>query len=232
MELIVFDIDGTLAELNNSIPNSVLEEILLLTKAGIKICLSSGKPAAYIAGLCRQSNLNNVIIIGENGTNIYMTSTFPPEKEITLYNRDIKNTMTQFKENIDFKLTDIVWYQPNIINLTCFYKDRSNDSYVDDIIYSEHEKNKCKEDLLIFKHEDSIELVHKDLNKGNALRRLLKELNIDPQKTVAVGDSSNDIPMFKVAGVSIGINISHYDGLNYDCRNITEVLNIINKDLL
>ena len=49
------------------------------------------------------------------------------------------------------------------------------------------------------------EIVPKGMNKGVSITRLAEYLNLDPKKTVAIGDYNNDIPMFKVAGLSIAV---------------------------
>ncbi|MHA2243356.1 MAG: HAD family hydrolase [Candidatus Hodarchaeales archaeon] len=44
--------------------------------------------------------------------------------------------------------------------------------------------------------------------KGNVLRTVLKHFKIHPQNSIAIGDSTADIDMFKVAGVSIAVEPS------------------------
>lgn len=48
-----------------------------------------------------------------------------------------------------------------------------------------------------------IQATEKGVNKGSAVKLLLKKLKIDPNQTIAIGDSMNDISMFKVVGNSI-----------------------------
>jgi len=45
-----------------------------------------------------------------------------------------------------------------------------------------------------------IEVVPTNCNKGEALKFIMKSLNLKPNQVVAFGDSLNDIPMFQVAG--------------------------------
>jgi hydroxymethylpyrimidine pyrophosphatase-like HAD family hydrolase len=46
----------------------------------------------------------------------------------------------------------------------------------------------------------------KGVNKGVGLMEALKILNIDPQETVAIGDSETDLPLFDLCGCSIALN--------------------------
>lgn len=43
-------------------------------------------------------------------------------------------------------------------------------------------------------------------NKGKCLKTIAKFLEVDIENTAAIGDSYNDIPVFKVAGISFGID--------------------------
>ena len=45
----------------------------------------------------------------------------------------------------------------------------------------------------------------KGVNKGNALARLAKLVNLDPNEMIACGDSFNDISMIKFAGLGVAM---------------------------
>ena len=67
IKLVAFDVDGTLADLNEPI---LRENVLLLRKIfdkGIRIMILSGKPTSYLAGLTRMIGRKDIIISGENG---------------------------------------------------------------------------------------------------------------------------------------------------------------------
>lgn len=50
-----------------------------------------------------------------------------------------------------------------------------------------------------------VEITPKGVNKGNALEKLCGLLGIFPEQTAAFGDSDNDIPMLKRAGIGIAM---------------------------
>ena len=50
-----------------------------------------------------------------------------------------------------------------------------------------------------------LDLTHPDANKGTALIALAKWYGFDPAAVVAIGDMTNDVPMFHVAGLSIAM---------------------------
>lgn len=50
-----------------------------------------------------------------------------------------------------------------------------------------------------------LEIAHREVSKGNGLRLLAGHFGIPMEKTVAIGDNQNDLPMFEVAGTSIAM---------------------------
>lgn len=56
-----------------------------------------------------------------------------------------------------------------------------------------------------------LELTNKDATKGKALEYLAKSLKIDREEIIAIGDSYNDIPMIKYAGLGVAMGNAHED---------------------
>lgn len=55
------------------------------------------------------------------------------------------------------------------------------------------------------------EIVPHNSDKGNALKIICKHMKIPINKTVAVGDSHNDLPMFRVAGLAVSVKAKTYE---------------------
>lgn len=53
--------------------------------------------------------------------------------------------------------------------------------------------------------EDNLEIVNSSVSKGNALEILSKELGIDRESIIAIGDNENDISMIEFAGVGAAV---------------------------
>ena len=49
------------------------------------------------------------------------------------------------------------------------------------------------------------EILPKGIGKGVAITKLVEHLNLDPSKTVAIGDYNNDISMFEAAGIGVAV---------------------------
>lgn len=52
---------------------------------------------------------------------------------------------------------------------------------------------------------DNIEIIDKEATKAHALKKLLSDLNISSNETVAVGDNFNDLSMIKFAGLGVAM---------------------------
>ena len=50
------------------------------------------------------------------------------------------------------------------------------------------------------------EILPKGVGKGTSIINLCKHLNIDANRSIAVGDYNNDISMFKAAGIGIAVS--------------------------
>jgi HAD superfamily hydrolase (TIGR01484 family) len=59
--------------------------------------------------------------------------------------------------------------------------------------------------LRVVVNKDSVALVPTGYDKGTGLRTALAELGASEASVVAIGDASNDLPMFAVASVAVGV---------------------------
>jgi hydroxymethylpyrimidine pyrophosphatase-like HAD family hydrolase len=56
-----------------------------------------------------------------------------------------------------------------------------------------------------YTHPLLLEITEKDVNKGYALSMIANSLNLTKNNIACIGDSGNDVPMTKIAGLSIGL---------------------------
>ena len=77
-----------------------------------------------------------------------------------------------------------------------------NEAKLQEILYTL--KKKYHDSLKIARSEKAyIDIMNKDVSKGNALRELADELNIKKDEIIAVGDNFNDFEMLNFAGLSL-----------------------------
>ena len=70
-----------------------------------------------------------------------------------------------------------------------------------------------------------LEIIPAAVNKGEGLRRACAAIGIDPGEAVAFGDSENDIPMLRAAGM--GIAMGNADG---DVRSAADRVTLSNNE--
>ena len=56
-----------------------------------------------------------------------------------------------------------------------------------------------------FSCEQFLEVVPKGMNKGEAVKMLCRELNVEIENAVAVGDAANDLAMLRAAGIGVAM---------------------------
>ena len=66
-------------------------------------------------------------------------------------------------------------------------------------------ENMQQEADCFFSCKEYLEIVTKDMNKGNAVRRLCEMMGVDIANAVAVGDAANDLSMICAAGIGVAM---------------------------
>jgi HAD superfamily hydrolase (TIGR01484 family) len=198
MKLMAFDVDGTLSEHGTAIHPDVAAKLKYFETQGIRIALVSGKPAYYLAGLARGMGLSQAKLIGENGCVIFDSGTLD---EIHMANRHPVVDELEKKAQAYFKGS--VWFQPNRIALTIFPKDKKKVPVIAEYVREQIES--LKKNVMMYEHVDAVDIVPVGVDKGTAMRKLMKELQLEKEDIIAFGDSENDLPMFEEAGTVIMI---------------------------
>ena len=184
IKFFAIDIDGTLTLNGNGALNlDALAKLRYLTKLGYKVIFVTGRSSleAYILSVYGGTTQ---IAIGENGGVI---TTSPVEHKL-LANKD--NCLKGF----DLLIRSIkgVSQKPVFPRMTEIVLERTFELNEGNKILRENEL-----DLKIVDSNYAFHINEVKINKGFGLAFLLKDLNIDFDQVVAIGDSETDIPMFK-----------------------------------
>lgn len=219
-----FDIDGTIWDVHNTIPESTVKAIRMLRKNGHLAFLCSGRSRAYI----REPKLFD---IGFDGVVSGCGTMIEYEGEIVFYKKlDAKlveytvDTLRRYgvfpilegreylyldkeelgdnpygkklKTELGDHLLSIAqaWGEWEISKLTC--------------VLTRGEWEKCFSALekyydCMIHNPRVIELVPKGFHKGTGIEEVCRLLDLDIADTFAFGDSANDIGMLRTAGVGV-----------------------------
>lgn len=229
-KIIFIDSDGTLRDSNGEISERVKKAIQENRKKGNKIIISTSRPRYQILKVMEEV-LADDIVISSNGSEIYdsknkkiiFNSFIEYDELIKLveyaYLNDIRLILTM--DNYDYvtknirnsnqKLLDKNNYKNELINCNvkqCMFIDKnSNEIFKLKDILSKNDKlnivDECNEKSKYC--ENWFSIVNSNCSKGNALKILIKYLNIPIENTIAIGNDKNDISMFKVAGLSVAV---------------------------
>ena len=224
-KLLVFDLDGTLAQRARGISYEDTQKLKELEKSGYRIAICSGKPTYYLCGFVRQLELENPILIGENGGCFQFGVALPPKKYYKYPCSD--RAMEQIrilKACIDEKCGERNWYQPNEIELTPFPQDAESFEIIQQIIDS---GEVCLDELLVYRHKDCYDMIPKNINKANGVALLAEREGIDRADIIAFGDEVNDVPMLEYADISVGIGSNLNCETDYRFDTISEALDFI-----
>ncbi len=215
-KLLVFDLDGTLAPVGKEIAAGSVEKLKQLEKNGHIIALCSGKPTYYLCGLLRQVGLDAPWMIGENGAVFQRGVDLPPVRyEVYPFGERAKKQIALLRERIDHAWKGDLWYQPNEVALTPFPYEEACFDCIQDILDAHPED---VSELAVYRHGDCFDVLPKCISKAEGVKHLVSLLELTQKDVAAVGDGSNDLPMFAYADLSVGIGdgIKGMTALHFD----------------
>lgn len=229
-KIIFIDSDGTLRDSSGVISERVKKAIQENIKKGNKIIISTSRPRYQIIKVVEEV-LADDIVISSNGSEIYdsknkriiFNSFIEYDELIKLveyaYLKDIRliltmddyDYVTKDIRNSNQKLLNKNDYKNELINCNvkqCMFIDKNSNEIFKlkdilskndklNIVDESNEKSKCCEKWF--------SIVNSNCSKGNAIKILIKYLNVPIENTIAIGNDKNDISMFEVAGLSVAV---------------------------
>ncbi len=241
----LFDLDGTLLDANEEIPNNILNKIILISKI-IPVSIISGRIFSSVLEYAKLLQLTSPQI-SDNGAIIFD----PLQNNKIIFSKSLDKNISRSvfeildKNNFEYfasadgktmthKMKNKNTQSVNII--TCFYKDVKKYLNEKTII------DKSKTSLIHSSGsmgEEYISFMPKNIHKGIAVDEYSRILKIDKSKIFAIGDGMNDIEMLKESGVSVAMGnsvqevfkVSKYSTKKYIENGTQEVLDWILKGI-
>ncbi|AUD65900.1 hypothetical protein BK011_09465 [Tenericutes bacterium MZ-XQ] len=235
MRLIIADLDGTLVE-KKQVSKATLNTIKKLKEQGYLFTIATGRHMVATKALAETLEVDLPVICG-NGAIIYdykkdeiirkevldprtveqiMDLCFFHQVSFLMYTTKYVVSTLEAKEKIH---AQIGYFDTHVVN-----QEQLKD-YIDIGVFKilaiddKHEKlMQIKKEL---KHQEDISIVqsrpifldigHKDTNKGNTIKHLVKLLDVNIEDVLAIGDQENDIQMIQTAGMGIAMGNGHIE---------------------
>ncbi len=209
--LFVFDLDDTLALKDKPIEFESFRVLKFLEESGHGVAIISGKPTAYLAGICRQVGLSKAYISGENGVEVALAHQYPAQYSKSLTSKKYKQLIEDINIAVAEKFPDKFNTQDNKYNFTAFPIDGDEDakrqliSEISEFVQTEFSESliEGKRKIAIYEHRDAIDVVPIGVSKFNAMEEIAQHFygTEEPisaaygERVFVFGDSGNDLSM-------------------------------------
>lgn len=236
IKLVVLDMDGTLLTDDHQVSKKNKEAIGRLKEKGVGVILASGRPYQSIYPYAKDLGLD-LPIIGSNGAfvkspldeKIYNHSYLPLDlaQEIVDYGLKHNHTVSLYMEEDVFTFDDEMarfhWELEGLrADKITDPKICKMDQIPTKIIYYDQPERITKAFKILEKDygqklyvtcsgEVFLDFMNIEVSKGNALKQLMKEMNLSKDEVMAIGNNFNDVAMFEVAGLAIAMDNSPQD---------------------
>lgn len=245
VKIVFTDLDSTLTKEPGiiDIKNKTIFE--KLKDIGIPVVINTGRALPYIIPICRQFETSNYVI-SSNGAEIYNIAASKIIYRSIISKENIKkldeyiakynlfftaNGLTkrytnmegkvgvgkkEKLEDIDDDISQVVIESYSLDNMKYLRRDLETETDLQIINKSKH----IVENKLLY-----YDIVNKEVSKGKALEILCDYLNIDKKRSMAIGDSGNDIEMLKAAGYKVAVA-----NATDDLKEIADIITLSNKE--
>ncbi|PAV30939.1 hydrolase [Virgibacillus profundi] len=219
-KILFLDIDGTILKPDHTYTESTKQAISQLQKQDIEVFLCTGRPSHEVKELAEELNVES--IIGYNGAYaVYQNETVVDEpmgksaigKFLDAAQANGHEMVLYTSENNYFTSLD----SPIVKNFIDIFQLKRNKIYtngVADQILGATAMNLNQEQAALYEHDaniqlsqvnvegaqDSFDIIRKNVNKGEAINRILQRLNLSAEQAIAFGDGMNDKEMLQVVG--------------------------------
>ncbi|MBQ7083613.1 MAG: HAD family phosphatase [Anaerotignum sp.] len=232
-KMVFSDMDGTLLwkELHISVENK--EAIQKAVDKGVDFVICTGRGVFGVESHLQELGLigKKGYVICQNGAAIYdlknmemvLKKSFSPALvapvsdfarafgDIELFYYDNRNFMCEKMTPVVEKYCQVMKTSPRIVSRPTEYDGEFTKClFSGPRVHLEKIKSYAEELLgdqvnLFYSSEKYLEFVVKGVDKGSALEAAAKQAGVDLKDTIAIGDSDNDLPMIRKAGLGVAM---------------------------
>ncbi len=231
IQLVAADLDGTLLDDHKQIGPATILAIAALPQFGVKFVIASARPPRSVRHLYQQLalatwqiNYNGALIWDQPSQHavfhrplhgplvlemIHLARAIDPRILITCEILDRWHT-----DRLDNTYTTETGklFKPDVVAPAETYCDADvtkllllGPSEVIQAIEPELRRQFAPRAAIVRTDSNLIQIMHKDVNKAAALRRIADHYGIPMERTLAIGDAANDLEMIQAAGVGVAV---------------------------
>ena len=205
IKAIVVDIDGTLTDMSRLIS---LEAVAAMRQMPIPVILCSGNVICFMRAASKLLGASS-LVIGENGGVVQAGYDAHP---LVLADIDECRRARDFliKEFPDLESLDETYRKSELAFRRGIDLEKAKS------LIAEHYPG-----LEMLDTQFALHLKHKSVNKGTGMRKVAEIMGLSTENFAAMGDSENDLPMLKEAGIAIAVGNATPDAkaeADYVCR--------------
>jgi phosphoglycolate phosphatase (TIGR01487 family) len=200
LKAVLTDVDGTLTDAGRRISTRAIETIRELTDRGVTVVLASGNTACFMDALCRMIGTEGTLI-AENG-GVYRIG-YTGDLRIRGDQEECWEAFALLNTHFAGKGIALELFSPTYRYADVAFGRTVSSAAVRDLLDESR--------IQVIDTGFAIHLQSPGINKGTALAELAGELGMQPSDFLAVGDSVNDVEMFRLAGVSAAVANAHPD---------------------
>lgn len=218
IKVICFDVDGVTIKKGTEISEkgtelkiktSPLEDTMLQKLLELKkyfhITVNSGRSSMYLSKVFQDILWGNASIISENGIFVVKDGMLTQAEVFSTYELEVLHKITVDLQKLAISNDQARGFEPKqfLVTLHC-YQDIAE-------VYEIVKRHDTKGEFYCWWNGEAYDIAPYRFNKGVGLKNLVKLLNIDVSKTIAVGNGVNDKDMTDLAGIGITTDKEHLE---------------------
>ncbi len=223
-ELIALDIDDTVVQHLGSVPGVVVDAIERVQDAGIKVTLATGRSSSTTFPIARAVGIDDLVVTS-NGCVLSSVETRKTLEAITFDPTQALNELMHLVPDGVFAVVDLHGefltthlFDTGPLGLTIRQvpiEDLSKDPVVRLVVRSESQTTRGFAEVaqslgfhsVVFGIADVawMDVGPKGVNKATMLTEVCARRHVDPTRTIAIGDSWNDVEMLEWAGLGVAM---------------------------
>ncbi|MEF3307693.1 HAD family hydrolase [Paenibacillus sp. GYB004] len=210
-KLIALDLDGTLLNKNKSISAENVKWIRAAGRAGMKITLATGRPISDVTSIVEQLEIDCPLVINNGSEVWHAPGDLHSRRELSPHSvAKLFELLESNREELDFWAHTV----GGRINRSNVPADVTTAQWLQFAIRSSdpEQLRTVRERIVSWKmfeisnsHVTNMECNAPGVTKASGLLEVCSIIGIEMSQVIAIGDSLNDIPMIRAAGLGVAM---------------------------